>query len=180
MVSYHQAIWVDCNDYDLIDSDDLDKYPEAYSAFCDSPDGADKCLGQELDDVMYFGGLLPDKQWAFIYDNDLTVRKAYNFEQWNIIYDLGNGDGFYTESGLNEYCKDKLNAKWFILDEANDEKVFDSTISNMRHYIKLYFSYNQSLIAIAVFVSIMFILRYLCKLQKSKLNKSEQCQYGSV
>ena len=66
MVSYHQAIWVDCNDYDLIDSDDLDKYPEAYSAFCDSPDGADKCLGQELDDVMYFGGLLQEKPWSFV------------------------------------------------------------------------------------------------------------------
>eukprot|EP01083_Nonionella_stella_P085948 238500_1 len=34
MVQYHQAIWVDCNDYDLIDSSDLDRHPEAYKAYC--------------------------------------------------------------------------------------------------------------------------------------------------
>merc|ERR1712129_97271 len=44
--------------------------------------------------------------------------------RWNVIYDLGDGNGFYTDSGLNEWCEGKLNSEWFMLNEQT-ESVLD-------------------------------------------------------
>merc|ERR1712087_337672 len=48
-IVYQQNIWTDCNDYDLIDPEDLDEHPEAYTAFCD--EDACSTVGQQLDDA---------------------------------------------------------------------------------------------------------------------------------
>jgi len=120
-VQYQQFMWVDCHDYDLIDADELDDYPEAYSVFC--LDGWVKagspCDAQELDDVMTFAlDILKDVEWSFIHDEELTVRKSYHAPRWNILYDL-RGDDFFAKSGLEEACANKLNADWFVLDDVN-------------------------------------------------------------
>ncbi len=39
-------------------------------------------------------GELNDKLWSYINKNQLTVRKLYNVNKWNIVYDLDNGNGF--------------------------------------------------------------------------------------
>ena len=53
MVSYHEAIWKDCHDYDEISPEDLDNFEEAYSIFCD----ADSCdIGQGAAENMLFEG----------------------------------------------------------------------------------------------------------------------------
>jgi len=115
MVSYHQAMWTDCNDYDLIKPSELDDHPEAYSEFCDT----DGCGDMSLDGVMFFGGYLKDHDWALINKQDLTVRKSFHMDRWNVKYELGTGEGFYQNSGLSEYCKGKLNPDWWII--ANKE-----------------------------------------------------------
>eukprot|EP00488_Nonionellina_sp_1-RS-2012_P001176 TRINITY_DN188_c0_g1_i1.p1 TRINITY_DN188_c0_g1~~TRINITY_DN188_c0_g1_i1.p1 ORF type:complete len:266 (+),score=59.31 TRINITY_DN188_c0_g1_i1:272-1069(+) len=142
MVSYHQALWIDCNDYDLIPPQELDDHPEAYTPFC--IDGT-ACGAMGLDDVMYFGGYLPHKQWSFIYGNALTVRKSYHFPRWNIIYDLGDVDahGFYMQSHLDQYCKGKLNDDWFIVNSKQDldDKILETLESTS--IFSLYLSYNQ-------------------------------------
>eukprot|EP01084_Bolivina_argentea_P232004 391123_1 len=40
-IQFHQALWIDCNDYDLIDVNDLDNYPDAFTPFCNSYNGCD-------------------------------------------------------------------------------------------------------------------------------------------
>jgi len=143
MVQYHQAIWTDCNEYDLIDPDDLDNHPEAYTAFCihgecDHPSKfKPEWMKMGLDDAMYFGGNLKQKDWSYINRNDLTVRKLYDLPRWGIVYDLGDGEGFYTKSGLKEYCKGKINKKWFILNddekkEENDQMMLNK-VNNVNH-----------------------------------------------
>ena len=74
-----------------------------------------------LDDPLHFGGKLIEHEWSFINKEELTVRKLYSLPQWNIVYDLGNGEGFFTDSGLKDYCEGKMNNSWFILDLDEDE-----------------------------------------------------------
>ena len=120
-VQYQQFMWTDCNDYDLIDPADLDEHPEAYSAFCDSDDA---CSSSGLLDEAFTYPLaaLKDAAWSFIHSEPLTVRKAYHAPRWNILYDLGAGDGFFKNAGIDEWCRGKLNPEWFRLDEAEHKK----------------------------------------------------------
>merc|ERR1719266_2940456 len=60
MVSYHQAIWTDCQNYDEIAPEDLDKHPEAYDPYCEGGDvencgNEDGLNGMALDNDMEFG-----------------------------------------------------------------------------------------------------------------------------
>merc|ERR1712113_1164795 len=119
-------------------------------------------MGMELDDVMHFGGKLEDKEWSYIYDNDLTVRKLYHLPRWGIVYDLGKEQGFYEKSGLKEYCKGKLNDRWFITDSDNpykpsddDDDEFFSSSSNINTYVWNHsLSINTSIILILSLVTI--------------------------
>jgi len=131
MIQYHQAIWTDCNQYDQIAVDELEKHPEAFQPFCNAYDTCtlnnngypERWLQWELDDPMHFGGKLIKHEWSFINQQDLTVRKLYSLPKWNIIYDLADGQGFYTDAGLKEWCDGKLNSSWFILDERGEESM---------------------------------------------------------
>merc|ERR1712110_14699 len=108
----------DCQNYDEIAPEDLDKHPEAYTAFCDH-DAPDDCH-VSLDMKMPFGSYLPFKEWAFVYSNELTVRNSYHLSRWNVVYDL-KGDEFFAKSGLKEFCEGKLNDHWFMnAEEAVD------------------------------------------------------------
>jgi len=127
MVSYHQAIWTDCQNYDEIAPEDLDKHPEAYDPYCEHEDLETCDLGLGLDVPLKYAGYLPKKDWAFVNSNTLTVRKAYHLSRWNVIYDLKDDD-FFTRSGLNEFCEDKLNDHWFMnaeeaVDLKNEEEI---------------------------------------------------------
>mmetsp|Transcript_24528 Transcript_24528/g.39595 ORF Transcript_24528/g.39595 Transcript_24528/m.39595 type:complete len:123 (-) Transcript_24528:64-432(-) len=42
--------------------------------------------------------------------------------RWNVVYDLDDGTGFYTDSGLSAYCKGKLNRHWFAFNKLSDEE----------------------------------------------------------
>ena len=196
MVSYHQAIWTDCNDYDLIKPTELDSHPEAYSTFCDS----DKCGDMSLDGVMYFGGYLSDHRWALINKQDLTVRKSYHFDRWNIIYDLGNGD-FFKDSGLSDYCKGKLNPEWWILEgdddefqsknkvDEVDEQSQDKIMNNMDSATMLISNIvkdNQLIVSVA-FVAAIFVLLVFLKCKGNNRKKYDKAyvavnrfRYGSV
>jgi len=202
MVSYHQAIWTDCQDYDAIAPDDLDAHPEAYSPYCDGGDvttcgNSDGLNGMALDNDMEFGGYLPGKTWAFVYDHKLTVRKSYHLSRWNVIYDL-KGDTFFAQSGLDKFCEGKLNDHWFMnadeavpFDGANDEKeeedkvldegmnVEDERLANMSSYDQL-----LMLIAGVVFIGFIVLLMRRCKTQKKGKfelwNGEDEFNYGSV
>ena len=158
MVSYHQAIWTDCNDYDLIKPSDLQDHPEAYVAFCDAPCGA-----MQLDDKMYYGGSLPDQSWSYIHNNKLTVRDSYHMPRWNVIYDLGNGDGFFTDSGLKDYCEGKLNPEWFMLngqDLQNEQPqniILDVNGALLQTHGQLSVVTNQLIIDLVFVITVGFV-----------------------
>jgi len=196
MVSYHQAMWTDCNDYDLIKPTELDDHPEAYSEFCDS----DGCGDMSLDGKMYFGGYLTDHKWAFVNKQDLTVRKSFHFDRWNIIYDLEDGEGFYQNSGLSDYCKGKLNPDWWIISDDEqyqssnqDEQLKDKILSNLDSshsttttmLITNIVKDNQLIVSV-VFVAIIIGLLLFYKYKNNKdmngrINaKSYSFGYGSV
>eukprot|EP01084_Bolivina_argentea_P038392 70972_1 len=182
MVQYHQAIWTDCNQYDLIDINDLDNYPDAYTAFCNDRACTDirypmQWMGMELDDTMYFGGALKNKSWSYIYKNELSVRKLYYLNKWNIIYDLDNGDGFYKDSGLAEYCKGKLNDEWFILNEYLDEEKIEKDEMFSTHL-----SDNQLLgVVMVIFIGVSLCVHYMYWFKNTKdINGEKHYYYGSV
>merc|ERR1719384_84963 len=110
MISYQQYMWQDCNDYDLIDPSELESDHNAYTQ-------------------LFFADSLQLQPWAWINQHTLTVRKLYHLHRWNVIYDLGDGSGFYEESGFKDYCGDNLNAEWFTIEDdhlgANPEVEHD-------------------------------------------------------
>jgi len=120
-IQLQQFLWTDCHEYDQIAPDELDAFPEAYSAFCDE-DNKNLCTAQGLDDAFeYELGSLEDAPWSFIHSQALTVRKSYHASRWNIRYDLGDGEGFWENGGVDEWCADKLNAEWFTLSRGSEQ-----------------------------------------------------------
>merc|ERR1719445_1221075 len=120
-IQYQQFMWVDCNDYDLIAPEDLDDHPEAYSTYCDDSHGC--YTSQDLDAAFEFPlKRLYDAEWSVVHSQPLTVRKAYHAPRWNIQYDLGTGDGFFKNAGLDEWCAGRLNPQWFRLEGAEAEE----------------------------------------------------------
>jgi len=119
-IQLQQFMWTDCHEYDQIAPDELDAHPEAYSAFCDEVD-ASFCPGQELDDAFEYSlSALAVARWSFIHSQPLTVRKAYHAPRWNIRYDLGDGEGFWQNGAVDEWCADKLNDEWFTLSRSGE------------------------------------------------------------
>mmetsp|Transcript_37531 Transcript_37531/g.33167 ORF Transcript_37531/g.33167 Transcript_37531/m.33167 type:complete len:484 (+) Transcript_37531:31-1482(+) len=206
MIQYHQAAWTDCNNYDQIPVNELEKYPEAFTPFCNSYDTCtlnnngypQRWLQWKLDDPMHFGGKLIKHEWSYINKNDLTVRKLYNLPKWNIVYDLGNGDGFWTDSGLRDYCDGKLNSSWFILNEGhvnddNDKYLSEQQLSSLSSssYISqtslVNLSYNDIFVIIFCLISsiccaLYFIGRYKKLNNNIGINKDKQHlnKYGAV
>jgi len=175
MVSYHQAMWTDCNQYDLIPAEDLDVHSEAYSTYCDAGEPVN-CGPMELDDRLFFGGSLQNQSWSFIHKNSLTVRKSYHLPRWNVIYDL-RGDAFYKNSKLETFCKGKLNDKWFILNEYETDKILDAS-----SYSVAYWPHNPWLMVIAVMSFIGFVA--LCSFKNKRKHRdiygSYDDGYGSI
>lgn len=190
MVQYHQAIWTDCNEYDLVDPDELDDAPLAYKPYCIHGECVSpskfpaEWMGMGLDDAMHFGGILQDKEWSYIHDHDLTVRKLYHLPRWGIVYDLGNEEGFYAKSGLKEYCQGKLNDKWFITNTDNpyapqNDELFASAV----HGSDSYLTFNSALILIgALVLVVVYSLYYVAKKQSKKIgiNGGVNGVYGAV
>mmetsp|Transcript_40257 Transcript_40257/g.64495 ORF Transcript_40257/g.64495 Transcript_40257/m.64495 type:complete len:482 (+) Transcript_40257:67-1512(+) len=182
MESYLQAMWVNCNGYHLINLHELHEHPMAFSPYCDDETAQD-CVGINLDDALYFGGLLPKKPWSFIHDEKLTIRKLYSLPAWNVVYDL-NGDEFYAKSGLRAECKDKLSEEWFVLpvEEEQDlvvdagEGVSDLMSVEDKNAIGI-------MVVVALVVGVMIILWRVCRANgdRDKLLERGHCNdYGSV
>merc|ERR1712176_187480 len=114
-VQLHQFLWTDCHDFDLIAFDELDERSDAYFEYCEHGECAQpkhypkEWLQFGLDDAMHFGGSLQEKEWSYINDKNLTVRKLFYATNWKIVYDLNDENAFYQKSGLSEYCNGKLN-----------------------------------------------------------------------
>eukprot|EP00484_Ammonia_sp_Unknown_P015766 CAMPEP_0197072662 /NCGR_PEP_ID=MMETSP1384-20130603/210210_1 /TAXON_ID=29189 /ORGANISM="Ammonia sp." /LENGTH=518 /DNA_ID=CAMNT_0042511483 /DNA_START=65 /DNA_END=1621 /DNA_ORIENTATION=- len=153
MESYLQAMWVNCNGYHLINLHELHEHPMAFSPYCDDETAQD-CVGINLDDALYFGGLLPKNcdmtQFPLnvpdcvginlddaLYFGGLLPKKPWSFihnEKLTIrkLYSLPawnvvydlNGDDFYARSGLRAECKDMLSEKWFVLPAEEEEEDF--------------------------------------------------------
>eukprot|EP00484_Ammonia_sp_Unknown_P004068 CAMPEP_0197072976 /NCGR_PEP_ID=MMETSP1384-20130603/210370_1 /TAXON_ID=29189 /ORGANISM="Ammonia sp." /LENGTH=525 /DNA_ID=CAMNT_0042511801 /DNA_START=50 /DNA_END=1626 /DNA_ORIENTATION=- len=180
-IQFHQALWTDCNEYDLLNADEtnqfgtssilrfssiklcgptvneydllnadeLERFPQAFTPFCNSYNpNKDTCDTEafpvespwygvqfELDDRMHFGGTLKDKEWSYIHSHDVSVRKLYMIPKWNVIYDLDDGQGFYADSGVQDWCKGKLNQHWFMTDllEKDEEVKVEQVLSEGRY-----------------------------------------------
>eukprot|EP00483_Globobulimina_turgida_P003919 UN03927 len=89
---------------------ELEKHSDAFSTVSD---------GIGLDDAFVFEGALKGKKWSYINSNDVTVRGMYWMPSWNIRYDLDNGEGFWTLSGVGSLCKEKLNTEYFIVERLD-------------------------------------------------------------
>lgn len=193
MVSYHQWLWTDCNEYDLLHPDDLDAHAEAYTPFCAvtsemgcSSPTSNETMGMGLDDPFYFGGALQQREWSFIHQNTVTARNSYHMPRWNVIYDLEDGSGFFRDSGLEQWCDGKLNADWFMLSDEHQQTdaaqsvsarvTVGSGVTSMSH-------------AIAVCLGLMFLLSTLAivsvfvrkiNAKKRGLLLSEGNDYGAI
>merc|ERR1712176_772728 len=131
MMSLQQYLWQDCNDYDEIAPEDLDDNLNAYEPFLkgDYEDNPDLLLqygpsssDMGLDAPLYFADTLADAEWSFVHQQDLTVRKMYHLHRWNVVYDLGDGSGYFSDSKMKGYCAGKLNANWFMMDEHGEKE----------------------------------------------------------
>ena len=197
MMTYHQSIWTDCQEYDQIAPKDLDEHPEAFTPFCDggsisSCGNDDGINGQSLDSEMAFGGELPLKEWAFINSQPLTVRKSYHLSRWNVVYDL-KGDTFFAASGLKDFCEGKLNDHWFVnaeeaVDGAAQEKDEDLVLNgggDKLFSVRRFATTNQMLMVLvgAMFVCLLVSVTKMCRNKKEtefELWDGKEDYYGAV
>ena len=189
-IQLQQFLWTDCHEYDQIKPEELDAHPEAYSAFCS--EAGENCERQELDDPFHYSlHSLEDAPWSFIHSQALTVRKAYHAPRWNIRYDLGDGEGFWKNGVLEEWCADKLNAEWFTLsrgeqdvDEEEEEKEALSVPKALRRRsgswaIRSDATYMYALVAVLVMMAMAVSVVQACKLSKQeKLDRGPS--YGTA
>jgi len=191
-IQLQQFLWTDCHEYDQIKPEELDAHPEAYTAFCS--EAGENCERQELDDPFHYSlHSLEDAPWSFIHSQALTVRKAYHAPRWNIRYDLGDGEGFWKNGVLEEWCADKLNAEWFTLsrgeqdveeEEEEEEKEALSVPKALRRRsgswaIRSDATYMYALVAVLVMMAMAVSVVQACKLSKQeKLDRGPS--YGTV
>eukprot|EP00485_Elphidium_margaritaceum_P008356 CAMPEP_0202692474 /NCGR_PEP_ID=MMETSP1385-20130828/6836_1 /ASSEMBLY_ACC=CAM_ASM_000861 /TAXON_ID=933848 /ORGANISM="Elphidium margaritaceum" /LENGTH=441 /DNA_ID=CAMNT_0049348007 /DNA_START=153 /DNA_END=1478 /DNA_ORIENTATION=+ len=184
MQSYYQAMWVNCHDYDLIDTttDDLGHNAMAFHPYCDD-DTVAECVGIKLNDPLYFDGVLPDQPWSFIHKEKLTIHKLYSLPQWNVIYDL-NGDDFYATSGLKNLCATKLNPEWFIVPTEEEEedklsmKAKHAWFSNDAMFITMNAVVGMSVLS---FLLLFALKQCIVNHKNKKLNSIAQRDgYGSI
>lgn len=116
--AYLRAVWASCHGYDLLSNEELDDHPEAYDPQC--ADGYPDCGVIELDDVYEFGDMV-NQQWSITSTMDVTPRKMWDFNDWNVRFDIGS---FIERAGLDisTGCDiDHLrNSKW--LTSSKDSK----------------------------------------------------------
>lgn len=104
---YIRALRTTCFGYDK-KINELEEYqPFSYDPYQDNRMADMKPF---LDLPMDFN-VLAQQKWSRAYKEDITVRKIFDLQQWDISYELGT---FYWNSpGLQKYCTDNLNTTWF-------------------------------------------------------------------
>jgi len=199
-IQFHQALWTDCNEYDLLNADELERFPQAFTPFCNSYNpNKDTCDTEafpvespwygvqfELDDRMHFGGTLKDKEWSYIHSHDVSVRKLYMIPKWNVIYDLDDGQGFYADSGVQDWCKGKLNQHWFMTDllEKDEEVKVEEVLSEGRYLSVSSMMSQWYMYVIGAVVLVALVMYYVgsspsfTKIYDSNLRRAGS--YGSV
>eukprot|EP01084_Bolivina_argentea_P000145 284_1 len=96
---YQRALWYTCYEYDKIDANELQNYPNAYTPSC-NPNMVD--CGVVGIDATYNLYPMNQVEWSLAFKMDITPRILYNIKDWNVKYDLGT---FYTNSKLNQWCE---------------------------------------------------------------------------
>jgi len=104
-IDYLRLMHEDCHQFDTVNRDQLEDYPEAFSA---DYGGAD-C---PLDYVMDFSILCVDD--AKCVDTDITPRLMFDVSpntDFGIVYELG--DFWFENDDLKTQCADNLNTSWW-------------------------------------------------------------------
>eukprot|EP00483_Globobulimina_turgida_P004162 UN04170 len=122
-VAYIRAMWATCHGYNTIAAEDLDEYPDAYTAECG--EGFDECGTIELDDKYHFD-ILATKPWSITSKMDITPRMLWDFQDWGVKYDIGT---FYDEALFeSDVCPAQIfesdENRWF-LHPSDSKKVED-------------------------------------------------------
>lgn len=188
METYYQAMWINCHNYDEIKGDELYDYiPNAFEPYC-LEDDKNECVAINLDDPLYFEGVLAKRPWSFIHNEQINIKKLYHLPNWNVIYDL-NDDDFYIKSRLRQKCGSNLNSEWFMfpaddIDGLIDQEMVGSfgDMSLRNKVLNIEVEYIK--ITCIFFVMLGFMI-VLCKMYFSQRNNDEiyeisKSKYGSV
>jgi len=188
-IQYHQALWVDCNDYDQIANDRLQEHPEAFTAFCNAYDTCtlnengypNEWLQWQLDDAMHFGGKLVEHEWSYVHGNALTVRKLYHLPKWNILYDVNVDDDIYVQ--VKDWCQGKLNSTWFVVRDETGQRV-ENAYADVRDVHGKTGNYWMMLFESAVVLSLLglyWAYKGSCGKDEKHINSSSSYYlYGSM
>jgi len=110
--AYLRAVWASCHGYAVLSGEELDDHSEAYDPRC--AEGYPDCGVIELDDIYQFGDMVNQK-WSITSTMEVTPRKMWDFNDWNIRFDRGT---FIDRAGLEtsgECDIDSLrNSKWLL------------------------------------------------------------------
>ena len=153
-----------CFGYDKL-INELEKYqPYSYDPYQDNRMADMKPF---LDIPMDFN-VLAQQEWSRAYKEDITVRKVFDLQEWDITYELGTF--WHQSAGLQKYCTDNLNETWFYdsmqfstprRDHHGDESLFNILwINGADIESTMGYQYILYLVIFLVLTLIMVIMRY--------------------
>ena len=106
---------MDCRDYDHIPTDKIEKHFKVYHPYCGALEDIAtnlSCNTQKfgLDDPFILYNMV-NFSWTVAHNEPLCVRKMWDPQIWNVVYELGP---FWEKSGVQSWCEDKLDSPWLI------------------------------------------------------------------
>jgi len=161
--AYLRAVWSVCHGYDSIASEDVQNFPDAYTAQCIEEYGDDDCGAIELDDAYYFGAMVT-QNWSLTSRMRITPRSMWNFADWGVRYDHGT---FLQNSKLREGpgcdIRNVAQSAYFEADARTvEEVVTDETELNEQIRVVHRESENRSISSIGTALLILSAVIFVC------------------
>jgi len=179
-IDYVQMLRADCNQYDLINVNDIENHmPWAY----------DEYGGTDLDYWMDFGPLCIEGTDRFCTYNSVTPRLMFDRSpnsMWNVVFELG--DFWHQNEELVQMCGDNMNGTWWH-DEENvmftdetftDEKVLSEGGLSFAGFEGAHFDIFASALLVVAFVALVALKWCLKNGESDKLNDTKDTAYGAV
>ena len=172
---YLRALRTTCFGYDKV-INELEEYqPYSYDPYQSDREADIKPF---LDISMDFN-VLAKQEWSRAYNENITVRKVFDLQYFDISYELGSF--WHNDEILQRECGDNLNETWFYNTEQYDAFVDEVIINGIHHTTDNEWLYLLLLVVLFLYLLTGLYMNGLCEKQMILLGNEQQIDdaYGT-